>query len=79
MGFFSSAKRVLFVGDAFAMSWRVALPPDFLNTDRAKMRASFAKLARYDAAQLVPAHYFALPADAPARVRRKIERLGLNA
>jgi len=78
VGFYSAAKRVFFVGDAFAVSFRIALPPTILSTDAAQARESFKKILQYDADRLVPAHYFSLDDRVPARVRAKAARLGLK-
>ena len=68
VGFLSRSKRVFFPGDAFALSWRVALPPAIFNTDANRMRASFLKAAQMDADLFVPAHYFRLPANLRERL-----------
>ena len=78
VGFYSASKRVFFVGDAFAVSWRIALPPSVLSTDIAASRKSFAKIPGYDAELLVPAHYFGLPTNLVARVRDRASRLRLS-
>jgi glyoxylase-like metal-dependent hydrolase (beta-lactamase superfamily II) len=78
VGFYSAAKRVFFVGDAFAVSFRIALPPAVLSTDTSLARESFKKILRYDADLLVPAHYFRLDDRVLERVRAKAERLDLK-
>jgi glyoxylase-like metal-dependent hydrolase (beta-lactamase superfamily II) len=77
VGFHSEAKKLCFVGDAFALSWRVALPPALLSTDVTAARRSFLKLAQLPVDSYVPCHYLKLPADTPARVRRRAARLNL--
>lgn len=75
VGFLSESKRVLFVGDAFAISWRVALPPPIFNTDTRQVRQSFLVVANADVDLLVPAHYFRLDDFAITQVRDKARRL----
>ncbi|MCS7048146.1 MAG: MBL fold metallo-hydrolase [Verrucomicrobiae bacterium] len=70
VGYYSARHRVLFVGDAFAVSWRIALPPRFLNTDPDQVPVTFRSLAAWDVEQFIPAHYLWLPSDTVARVRR---------
>lgn len=70
VGYYSARHRVLFVGDAFAVSWRIALPPRFLNTQPEQVLTTFRALAAWDVDQFIPAHYLWLPADTVARVRR---------
>jgi glyoxylase-like metal-dependent hydrolase (beta-lactamase superfamily II) len=45
VGFLAPGKRVFFPGDAFAVSWRIALPPGIFNTDSRQVRMSFLKAA----------------------------------
>lgn len=71
VGFLSKTKRVAFVGDAFAMSWRVALPPPIFNTDTRQVRQSFLEVAKADVDLFVPAHYFRLDETVVAQVRDK--------
>jgi hypothetical protein len=59
---------VFFPGDAFALSWRIALPPAIFNTDSGQVRTSFQKAVAVDADLFVPAHYFRLPPDLRARL-----------
>ncbi len=68
VGFLAACKRVFFPGDAFALSWRVVLPPGIFNADSRQVRESFTKAAQVDADLFVPAHYFWLPADIRARL-----------
>jgi glyoxylase-like metal-dependent hydrolase (beta-lactamase superfamily II) len=75
VGFLSKTKRLAFVGDAFAMSWRVALPPPIFNTDTLQVRQSFLDVAGADVDFLVPAHYFRLDETVVDRVRNKALRL----
>jgi glyoxylase-like metal-dependent hydrolase (beta-lactamase superfamily II) len=70
VGFLAPGKRVFFPGDAFAVSWRIALPPAIFNTDSRQVRASFRKAAGVEADLFVPAHYFWLPANLPVKLRR---------
>lgn len=70
----SPAKGVLFVGDVFALSWRIALPPPFFNTDSPRAKESFRKLATFDVDLFVPAHYLWFDPRNVARVREKIGR-----
>lgn len=70
VGYYSAQRRVMFVGDAFALSWRLMLPPRVLNTAHEQVRASFESLAGWDVEQFIPAHYLRLPPDTVARVRR---------
>lgn len=76
VGLHAVKKRVLFVGDAFALSWRVAFPPPFFNTDCAQMMKSFRKVAAFDVDLFVPAHYLWFDANAKERVRAAASRLG---
>ncbi len=69
-GYYSARKRVFFVGDTFATSWWLSLPPPILNTDSRRVRASFLKLARYDVEQFVPCHYVWTWGNSVTRVRR---------
>ncbi len=78
VGFYSANKRVFFVGDAFAVSWRIALPPAILSTDVPASWRSFAKILDYEATLLVPAHYFGLPTNLVRRVRDRASRLRLS-
>lgn len=73
IGFLAPGKRVFFPGDAFALSWRIALPPAIFNTDSGQVRTSFQKAAAVDADLFVPAHYFWLPPDlrAPLTLQRR--------
>jgi glyoxylase-like metal-dependent hydrolase (beta-lactamase superfamily II) len=76
VGFYASAKRVLFVGDAFAASWRIVMPPAILNTDTQAVRQSFLKVAAAeDDTVLIPAHYFVFNEQFGARVRAKARRI----
>jgi len=75
VGFYSTSKRIFFVGDAFAASWRIALPPAILNTNTTAVRASFLKLAALDGLTLVPAHYFGFDDQFAVRVRAKAAAL----
>ncbi len=68
IGFLAPGKRVFFPGDAFAVWWRVALPPSIFNTDSRLARDSFRKVAQVDADLFVPAHYFKLPSDLRERL-----------
>lgn len=78
VGYYSRAKRVLFVGDAFALSWRVALPPPIFNTDTQQIRDSLCKAAAFDVEMFVPAHYFGLKLTAVDRVRKRARQLARN-
>jgi glyoxylase-like metal-dependent hydrolase (beta-lactamase superfamily II) len=69
VGFLADRKRVFFPGDAFAVSWRIVMPPGIFNTDSRQVRESFRKAVNVDADLFVPAHYFWLPADLPAKLR----------
>mgnify|MGYP000344963039 CR=1 FL=1 len=73
-GYYSRTKRVFFVGDTFATSWRLVLPPPFLNTDNRRVRASFLKLANYDVEQFVPCHYVRPEGNSVKRVRQAWEK-----
>ena len=75
VGFYSPSKRVLFVGDAFAASWRIVLPPAILNTDTAAVRQSFLKLAATEDITLIPAHYFGFDDHFAVRIRAKAKAL----
>jgi glyoxylase-like metal-dependent hydrolase (beta-lactamase superfamily II) len=70
-GYYSESKRVVFVGDAFAVSWRVALPPRMLSTGARQARASFKKATAVNADLMVPTHYFRLDESVMQRVRAK--------
>ena len=74
VGFLSKTKRVAFVGDAFAISWRIALPPPIFNTDTLQVRQSFLDVAKLDVDLFVPAHYFRLDDTVVAQVRDKARR-----
>lgn len=74
-GLYSRTKGVLFVGDAFALSWRVALPPPIFNTDSRRMEESFYKVAGFDVDLLVPAHYLWFDPHNIVRVRACARRL----
>jgi len=74
-GFYSRSKRVLFVGDAFAASFRIALPPAILNTDTAAVRQSFLKLAVTENITLIPAHYLGFDDHFSVRIRAKAKAL----
>jgi len=71
VGFYSTLKRVLFVGDAFAASWRIVWPPAILSTDTTAVRETFLKLAAVEDLMLIPAHYFEFHDQFAARVRAK--------
>jgi|ERR1017187_4783318 glyoxylase-like metal-dependent hydrolase (beta-lactamase superfamily II) len=75
IGFYSPTKRVFFVGDAFALSFRVAFPPGFLNTDTPRMRESFKKIASYNPDLFVPAHYFTMNERTVARVHARAQKM----
>lgn len=75
VGFYSPSKRVFFVGDGFANSWRIALPPPIFNTDSQEMRRSLCKLRQFDVDWFVPAHYFRLDQTVVKRVRDKAEQV----
>src|ERR1051326_284160 len=74
-GFYSKTKRTLFVGDAFATSWRIALPPPIFNTNSAQAKESFCRVAAFDIDLFVPAHYFRLDATIVEKVRAKAGHL----
>jgi len=74
VGFHSPKKRVLFIGDVFALSWRVAFPPPFFNTDSRRVWESFRKIAAFDVDLFVPAHYLWFDANNVARVRACVAR-----
>jgi glyoxylase-like metal-dependent hydrolase (beta-lactamase superfamily II) len=75
VGFYSPSKRVLFVGDAFAASFRIALPVGILNTDTAAVRQSFLKLAATEDITLIPAHYFGFDHHFAVRIQAKAKAL----
>lgn len=74
VGFHSKTKRILFVGDVFAASWRIALPPPIFNTNSAQVKESFRRVAAVDVDLLVPAHYFSLSVSVVNRARKKAQR-----
>jgi len=74
-GYFSPSKRVFFVGDTFAFSWRVAMPPSIFNVNTPQVRESLCKAAQFDVDMFVPAHYFGLELTAVQRVRERAQRL----
>lgn len=71
VGFHAPAKSVFFPGDAFAVSWRVIVPPAIFNTDNAQVRRSFRKAAATEVDWFVPTHYFTLSQRLVAEVRAK--------
>ncbi len=70
-GYYSATKRLFFVGDLFAISWRIVLPPSVFNTDNTRAKISFQKGAALDADYFVPAHYFRLGPSVARQVLRK--------
>lgn len=78
-GLLSAMKRVFFIGDVFAVSWRIALPPAIFNVDSMQMRRSFIKAAGFDVDSFVPAHYLWWRKDMVARVRRRAKRITATA
>jgi len=78
VGYYTASKRVFFVGDTFAVSFRIALPPAIPSTDAALARESFGKVLDYDADLLVPTHYFSIDEHTIDRVRAKAASLNLK-
>ncbi len=75
IGYYSKSKRVFFIGDVFAVSWRIALPPPIFNDDSAQVRVSLCKLVGFDVELFVPAHYFWLDETVPQRLRDRARRI----
>jgi len=75
IGFYSPSKRVLLAGDAFAMSFCIALPPAIFTTNPHYARESFKKLATYDADLIIPTHYFTVNEHTAACIRAKARKL----